>query len=274
MEDFISVNEKADFRVLSLGAGIQSSTLALMCNEGIIRKPNCAIFADTGAEPQSVYKHLSWLESVLNFPLYRVSAGNLETDLIQASKSKRFASIPFYTTSISGGGMMRRQCTREYKIAPIEKKIRELLGLKPRQRMKHTVLLYVGISLDEMIRVKRNRNQHIKNKYPLLGLRMNRYDCIQWLKDKGYDIPPKSACYFCPYTDDARWREMKINDPESFKKAIEIDELIRKKDFNKVKEKLYLHSSLKPLSEVDFSNAEDHGQMNLFRNECEGMCGV
>ena len=36
----------------------------------------------------------------------------------------------------------------------------------------------------------------------------------------------------------------------------------------------YMHSSRKPLAEVDLSTAEDHGQIDLFNNECEGMCGV
>lgn len=274
INDFTDLTESADLRVLSLGAGVQSTTMALMCNEGLILPPDCAIFADTQSEPPAIYKHLEWLESVLQFPLYRVTAGNLEQDLRDAGKSIRLASIPFYTSSSTGGGMMRRQCTREYKIAPIEKKIRELLGLPYRARMKQTVLLYIGISLDEIMRVKINPNKHIKNKYPLIELKMTRYDCINWLLDKGYSVPPKSACYFCPYTDDARWREMKLNDPETFKSATDIDELLRNKDFNKIQEKLYLHRSMKPLIDIDFSNAEGLGQMSLFQDECEGMCGV
>ncbi len=38
--------------------------------------------------------------------------------------------------------------------------------------------------------------------------------------------------------------------------------------------KQYMHRSLKPLDEIDFRNLEDKGQLNLFINECEGMCGV
>lgn len=275
IDSFTDLTGTPDLRVLSLGAGVQSTTMALMCNEGLIRKPDCAIFADTQAEPPTVYKHLDWLEKELDYPLYRVTAGNLEQDLRDAGKSIRVASIPFFTTSPKGGGIMRRQCTSEYKIAPIEKKVRKLLGLKPRQRMNKTVYMYMGISLDEVTRVRINPNKNIHNKYPLIGLKITRYECLQWLQDKGYPTPVKSACYFCPYTDNSRWREMKLNDPEYFQKAIEIDNMIRLKDFNKVKEKLYLHHSLKPLSEIDFSNAEDEGQGTFgFLDECEGMCGV
>ena len=48
--------------VLSLGAGVQSSTLALMAAHGEIEPmPDCAIFADTGDEPKDVYEWLKWL---------------------------------------------------------------------------------------------------------------------------------------------------------------------------------------------------------------------
>ena len=49
-------------RVLSLGAGVQSTTLALLAVRGEIGPmPDCAIFADTGWEPRAVYEHLTWL---------------------------------------------------------------------------------------------------------------------------------------------------------------------------------------------------------------------
>ena len=40
------------------------------------------------------------------------------------------------------------------------------------------------------------------------------------------------------------------------------------------KEKLYLHRSHVPLTEADFATPEDRGQLTMFNNECEGMCGV
>lgn len=46
-------------RVLSLGAGVQSTTLALMAAHGEIEPPDCAIFADTQWEPAEVYAHLN-----------------------------------------------------------------------------------------------------------------------------------------------------------------------------------------------------------------------
>ena len=47
---------------VSLGAGVQSSAMALMAAAGEISPmPRAAIFADTQAEPDSVYRWLDWL---------------------------------------------------------------------------------------------------------------------------------------------------------------------------------------------------------------------
>ena len=64
---------------------------------------------------------------------------------------------------------------------------------------------------------------------------------------------------------------MKDHDPESFAKAVKMDELIRK-GVKGTTEKLYLHRSMKPLSECDFD--PDRDQFDMFDHECEGMCGV
>jgi hypothetical protein len=56
--------ESIRLRVLSLGAGVQSTTMALMAAHGEVGPmPDCAIFSDTGWEPNAVYQHLAWLMS-------------------------------------------------------------------------------------------------------------------------------------------------------------------------------------------------------------------
>lgn len=149
--------------VLSLGAGVQSTTLALMAAHGEIPVPDVAIFADTGWEPRRVYDHLDWLCSpnVLPFPVVRVSNGNIRADLIENAKGKvagkRSATPPFFVVGRDGReAMLSRQCTDSYKLDPIIKKTRELIGLKPRQRAPKTVTvkMLIGISADEAHRAK------------------------------------------------------------------------------------------------------------------------
>jgi len=57
--------------VLSLGAGVQSSTVALLAKHGELPMPLAAVFADTGIEPAATYRHLDWLATVLPFPIVR-----------------------------------------------------------------------------------------------------------------------------------------------------------------------------------------------------------
>jgi len=191
-------------RVLSLGAGVQSSTLALMIQRGKIPMVDAAIFADTAAEPKLVYQWLDWLEKQLSFPVHRVSKGNLRQDTIDRANGKgrykHFMNIPFFIKhSITGKkGLIGRQCTNIYKIQPVTQKIRQLLGLKKREKVKKNmeVELLFGISSDEIFRMKSNRLPYIKNTYPLVDVKMRRSDCLNWMKDNGYQKPQLLSILF------------------------------------------------------------------------------
>ncbi len=261
--------------VLSLGAGVQSSVMALMAARGELSPmPDCAIFADTQFEPAAVYTHLDWLEAQLPFPVHRVTAGDIREHHVRGhgTRSKnKFATIPFFTT---GGGMGRRQCTSNYKIDPIRKKLRELLGLKYRQRAPKEIAVrqWLGISTDEAARMKPSRDAWVENVWPLIEANMSRQDCLRWFeKVHPNRVLAKSACVACPFHNDAMWRDMKLNDATSFEQAVEFDHAIRNSGTSA---KQYVHRSCQPLDEVDFRNLEDMGQLNFFNEECEGMCGV
>lgn len=267
--------------ILSLGAGVQSTTLALMAAHGEIEPmPDAAIFADTGWEPRAVYEHLRWLMSpnVLPFPVHIISAGNLRHDienLVKLGKGSR-RTPPLFTPGKDGKGVpLRRQCTSGYKIEPITKLLRRLIGVKPRQRMpaETKVNLWLGISLDEIYRMKPAREPWIERRWPLVDLRMSRWDCLRWVERNGYPKPPRSSCIGCPYHSDEEWRRLRDNTPEEWKDAVAVDVMIRG-GFMTTHGPLYLHRSLRPLDEVDLSTPADHGQGDLFGNECEGMCGL
>ena len=264
--------------VISLGAGVQSSVMVLMAARGELSPmPDCAIFADTQFEPSGIYEHLDWLEEQLPFPVYRVTAGDIRADHLAARNTpdQRVASMPLFTVN---GGMVRRQCTAEYKINPIHKKLRELLGLKYRQRAPKEIAIkqWLGISTDEATRMKPSRNAWVENVWPLIEAGMSRQDCLRWF-EQNYPgrVLAKSACVACPFHTDVFWRDIKINDPTTFQEAVDFDAAIRSKGkMTKLKHDLFVHRSCKPLDEVDFRNLEDMGQLNFFNEECEGMCGV
>ena len=274
-------------RILSLGAGVQSSTMALMADEGAFdHKPDYAIFADTGWEPRKVYDHLAWLKSQLSFPVIvcknHLKSGSIKQDMInEVTKEKGFLHIPFFARNTITGkiGIGPRQCTRNYKITPINRQIRLLLELKHRQRFPREmwVEVWVGISRDEASRMKPSREKWIKNTWPLIDENMTREDCLKWYGGKNYRTPAKSSCIGCPYHDNTLWNEIKTQTPSEFEEACELDDMIRNsaKDPNITR---YLHRKGIPLRDIDFNkllkNKKVDNQLNLFENECEGMCGV
>ena len=146
--------------------------------------------------------------------------------------------------------MGRRQCIEHYKIAPVRRKMRELLGLSKGQSVPTgtAVELWLGISTDEAIRMRPSRDGWIRNRYPLIEAGMSRRDCMEWWKAR-YNRPlERSACIGCPYQSRQRWVETKRRWPELFAEAVDIDANMRGKlAFAK---EPYLHPRRVPLALV------------------------
>ncbi len=244
-------------KIISLGAGVQSSTMALMTAVGELEMPDCAIFADTGWEPKAVYEWLDLLEGKLPYPLHRVSAGNLHEDLIAGTNSsgRRFAAVPFFT---AGGGMGRRQCTSEYKLAPIRWKVRELGATA-----KTPATMLIGISTDEVGRMKPSRVKYITHSWPLIDRRFSRQDCLAWMAAHDYPMPPRSSCLGCPFHGDAFWRSLKAAAGWEWEDTVHMDRVIRSQPgFRKEQ---YMHRSRVPLDQVDFRSDYDIGPAGSLR---------
>ena len=260
--------------VLSLGAGVQSSALLLMYYEEKVTPPiDFAVFADTQSEPPEVY---DWLKKLTAFvsPKIKVivdSKGNLAEDFLD--KEKRAASIPvFLKNDNRSQGLSWRQCTQDYKIQVVQQSIRSELGYKRRQWMRHHINMVMGISTDEVVRMKPSRLKWSTNLYPLIDdLEMSRQDCIRYVETMGLGTPPRSACFMCPYRSNREWGEMKADQPEVFAAAVDFDEKIRVN--NRFNATPYVHRAMKPLSEIDFEE-ESKDMPDALNNECEGMCGV
>ena len=202
---------------LSLGAGLQSSVLALMADTDQLPTPVAAVFADTRWEPPHVYETLRYIQDTVSYPVHVVSAGSLPDDMMDGmQRNERWVSAPFFTRP---DGMMRRQCTDEYKIRPVHKKIRELEGLKPRQRYPKTrppVTMWQGLTWDEMERMK-TTNDHwwVQLGYPLIDRKLRRSDMAGLWAELAPDqpLPGKSACIGCPYHTRANWVELEERYP-------------------------------------------------------------
>lgn len=265
-------------RVLSLGAGVQSTTLLYMMLSGEIEKAEHAIFADTGWEPQAVYDHLETLKPLMadaGIEFHMVSKGNIREDFL--ADDKRYASMPLHMTGEDGKkGIVRRQCTSEYKIAPLMKKQRELAGLKSGERCKeHRITTLIGISWDEVQRVKDPQFSWIRHEYPMVDKRITRQDCLDWCVEREYKKPPRSACIGCPFKSSEEWRLLSET-PSEWDDAVAFDEALRTYPHLVARYRAtpFLHSSRVELRNADLRTDQEKGIWSMFDNECEGMCGL
>ncbi|OXM66106.1 hypothetical protein CF166_27115 [Amycolatopsis sp. KNN50.9b] len=248
-------------RLLSLGAGVQSTTVLLLACEGAIPRFDVALFADTGWEPRAVYANLDRLQAHAEragIPVRRVSAGNIRTDAL--NPNHRFVSMPLHALNPDGSrGLARRQCTSEYKITPLKKATRELLGYPHPRRVPPGIYAEqaIGISTEEIGRAKDSGVRFLRNTFPLLDLGFDRARCVEFLEERGFGSTVKSACVGCPFHGNAGWRWIRDNDPDGWAEAVEFDRAIRHgypraaEQGQKLRGQYFLHRSCKPLDQVD-----------------------
>lgn len=256
--------------VLSLGAGVQSSTLAFMIEKKEIQyQVECAIFADTKSESPKIYEWLEYIRNNVSFPVHIVDNGNLMTKSLEVHTSKTGtkymkSAIPAFLDGEMGKGIMMRQCTYDHKIVPIYRQVKKLFG-------KEKIGMLLGISTDEAGRMKLSKKNNILNLYPLIEKNMNRQDCLKWMKKHNYPAPPRSSCVFCPFHSNREWQRLKTEEPEQFQLAVEYERKYQEQTRNILTGIPFLHVARKPLDQIEFF---DERQVEMFTNECEGMCGI
>lgn len=268
--------------VLSLGAGVQSSAMFVLAALGLrgCPRPEVAVFADTQDEPRWVYRQIAALEafgSTHDLPIVRVTAGKLsdETYGHASGTRKRRATLPVFTRGEDGDqAMLPRQCTEEYKLAPIRRYLRKRLDIDPRGRVPdQAVTMLIGISFEERHRIKDSGRRWIANTWPLIDAAITRSGCITILEAHGVPVPNKSACIYCPFHDDAYWLMLREQDPEAFAEACRFDEAIRNVSHSGLRQPVFLHRSLIPLRDVTFR--QEAQRLNFgFESECGGSCGT
>jgi hypothetical protein len=255
--------------VISLGWGCQSFALAAMSALGVLPRVDAAIHADTTHERRKTYEFAQrwtpWLEE-RGVRVVTVRADEKRLDPFY-SVNKLSVFLPAYTTRETGerSGMLRRQCTSEWKVLPIRRWLQV-------NRSGELVEQWLGITLDEVQRMRQSDVQYITNVYPfveMLDRPWTRGMATQWLLDNGLEVPCRSACVFCPFHTRQEWREIKLAGDGDWEKAVEVDEALRHARPGYV---CYLTPERKPLVDCDFSSPEDHGQLSLWGEECSGMC--
>ena len=257
---YIMKNHPNPKHIISWGLGLQSTALCVMSafQDYGIQKVDYVINSDTMFEHSYSYEirdfYTDYLTN-LGMSVHIVSNGDI-------SKPTVHNELPLWTET---GAPLKRQCTGHYKIKPIRIKTRDLLGLSlsnTGRTKKGSVIMYLGITYDESERVKNSNRQYIINYFPLVDLKLNRNDCVNYLKNKGLPVPNKSCCIHCPYQGIKQWKFVKDNYPNDFKLAVEYDESIRiptksMLDRGIYTGNLYIWSRLEPLDNANFNDLID-----------------
>ena len=287
--------------VLMLGAGTQSTTMALMAAAGDFgAPPDYAMFNDTGDESAATYRVLDWVTSQLPFPVVRTTAG---VELSTAMHTRKRPSggkvidappdayaIPAFTVDTTTGekGMSRRYCTSEYKVKPGDQKMRELLGVKKGERVgtKRSVECWWGYSFDELARCSNPKHHWQTYRWPLIEMRLKREDVLNVYNTrfKTSDAPQltRSACVYCPYKTPSEWQHLAKTEPDSLRTAANLEMELQKQAAEVCSTKTpYLHRRRIPLLQaLEADQQQAKNNPTLFTDsewgdhQCGGGCGL
>lgn len=239
-------------RVFSFGGGVQSVAVLVLAAQGKVQYDQF-LFANVGADSENpetlayfevfavpfAFRHGIPLEE-----LHKVRRnGDRETLLGRIRRSERSIPIPMH---MNNGAPGNRQCTGDFKISVVAKWLREHGATA-----ESPATVGLGISTDEFQRARSaSKLNYERLEYPLLDLRLSRLDCRRIIADVGLPIPPKSACFFCPFQSPTQWRRLKHDKPALFAQSVEIEGFLNARGGRLGKDRVWMTRYAAPLDQV------------------------
>lgn len=194
---------------LSYGGGVNSTALAVLLIED--RVPGIdgwqCVFADTGDEKAATYAYIA-----KQFRPYLAR----HKRILHVCSDKESVLERWERLSIVGSRILR-SCTSHAKIRPITKYICD--------RDKFPMQL-IGIDADEPGRAKPSKEEFkdIPKRYPLIEMGIGREACAQIVLGAGLCLPPKSACWHCPFARKREVLDLCHDHPDLVERIAELEE--------------------------------------------------
>lgn len=276
-------------RAFSFGGGVQSHAVLALQAQGMLLEPyDVFLFSNVGHDSENP-DTLAYLNeytipfceefSIPFVELRRNIRGRGEVTLVEEIFYQQRSII--ISAYFGQGGFGNRNCTTDFKVRVIDRYIRD-------QGYTHGIV-GLGISTDEFTRArstvwhhyegqdyapdqnaavqqsllgmeaepepeksKRNIGYWKQREYPLINMRVDRAACMGVIQQVGLPVPPKSSCFFCPFTRPPEWVALKENHPPLFERAVEIEDAINEKRLHLAKDGMFLHRAKRPLREAVF----------------------
>lgn len=248
-----------ELRAFSYGGGVQSTAALVLAATGRIDF-RIFLFSNVGADSEDpatldyvndyakpyAAKHGIELHELHRVRIRGQAAGKVETLYGRLARDgSRSLPIP---VRMSNGAPGTRSCTTTYKIEVIGQWLR---AHGASEISKATV--GVGISLDEIHRVNARKAMPYETvSYPLLDHDppLRRLDCERIIRSAGLPVPPKSACWFCPFHRPQVWAEMRRDRPDLFERACGLEDLLNDRRDELGKDHVYLTRFNQPLRDA------------------------
>jgi len=189
---------------LSFGGGVNSVALMLL-------------LLDQGREFESVFiNHETDYPETYDYADYLRTQGYDITELKpDVSWKGHFSSVyDYFYFHKSIPLLVYRICTDKFKVRTFNKYIE-----KP-------CIAYIGYDYGEGKRIKKQKGRSRKGveyQYPLYDHGLTRQGCVEYIQSHGLEVPPKSGCYICPFQRKSEWRQLEIEHPELFQKALDLE---------------------------------------------------
>ncbi len=261
-------------KAFSFGGGVQSTAALVLAAQGRIDY-RTFLFCNVGEDSENP-ETLAYVHEVAMPFAHRMGLNLIELQKVRRDGSvdtiyrrltrpgSRSIGIPVH---LSNGAPGRRACTVDFKILVVDHWLK-----REWQAHRYGVLVGLGISLDEFTRMRTNTDPETMGwkrlDYPLIDLRLDRVACIRLIEQAGLPVPPKSACWFCPYHSQRVWQEMRAKQPALFERAVALEQLINERRAASGKDPVYLSRQCKPLPLA----TTDYVQLSLLDQDEDQVC--
>lgn len=261
--------------ILSCGAGMQSTALALMpCDNAHngTKYPevpiyDAVLYCDLKCEPPWVYEQAAFIAKErerASVPFY-VLESDLYGHYTHNFWKARVVSVPFWSADEQTGkkGRMMRNCTIDFKIKIMQKFVKyTLLGYRPYQRIRpedcKAHIMHIGFSKEEQQRIFDNPHPMFKNRFPLVEMGPELPDNYRYCLEAWGLETKVSACSMCPYHRNYFFRYLRDHCPENYQQVVDFDRMLEENQpLTKIRSKLYLSRSRKRITDLTDAECED-----------------